>query len=60
MTQRISLAQTELQLATILIHKYIICMQYTDMYEALGVKDIDQFYHHLPPSNQKILALRTH
>ena len=41
-TQRISLAQTELQLATSNPQMHNLYQAYRNMYEALGVKDIDQ------------------
>jgi hypothetical protein len=41
-TQRISLAQTELQLATSNPQMHNMYQAYRHMYEALGVKDIDQ------------------
>src|SRR5210317_223765 len=41
-TQRISLAQTELQLATSNPQMHNMYSAYRNMYEALGVKDIDQ------------------
>ena len=53
-TQRISLAQTELQLAH-LIHKCTIMYQaYRNMYEALGVKNIDQVLIKPMQPHQKI------
>jgi hypothetical protein len=56
-TQRISLAQTELQLAN-LIHNYIINMKYyRNMYEALGVKDIDRILIKPQPPQPKDPAL---
>ena len=50
MTQRISLAQTELQLATSNPQIHNLNAVYRNMYEALGVKDIDQI---LPPPAPK-------
>ena len=41
-TQRISLAQTELQLATSNPQMHNLYAAYRNMYEALGVKNIDQ------------------
>ena len=46
MTQRITLAQTELQLAMSNPKMHNLYMSYRKMYEALGVKNIDQV---LPP-----------
>jgi len=46
MTQRITLAQTELQLAMSNPRMHNLYMSYRKMYEALGVKNIDQV---LPP-----------
>jgi hypothetical protein len=46
MTQRITLAQTELQLAMSQPKMHNLYMSYRKMYEALGVKNIDQV---LPP-----------
>ena len=49
-TQRISLAQTELQLATSNPQLHNMYQAYRHMYEALGVKDIDQILiKPLPP-----------
>ena len=50
MTQRISLAQTELQLATSNPQIHNLNQVYRNMYQALGVKDIDQI---LPPPAPK-------
>ena len=46
MTQRITLAQTELQLASSQPQMHNMYMAYRKMYEALGVKNVDQI---LPP-----------
>ena len=49
MTQRISLAQTELQLAMSNPQMHNMYESYRKMYEALGIKNIDQL---LPPPPQ--------
>ena len=62
-TQRISLAQTELQLATSNPQMHNMYNAYRNMYEALGVKDIDQILLKpqppapLDPSLENIMAL---
>jgi hypothetical protein len=62
-TQRISLAQTELQLATSNPQMHNMYNAYRNMYEALGVKDIDQLLVKpqppapLDPSMENIMAL---
>ena len=62
-TQRISLAQTELQLATSNPQMHNMYNAYRNMYEALGVKDIDQLLikpqppQPLDPSLENIMAL---
>jgi hypothetical protein len=62
-TQRISLAQTELQLATSNPQMHNMYNAYRNMYEALGVKDIDQILMKpqpptpLDPSLENIMAL---
>jgi len=62
-TQRISLAQTELQLATSNPQMHNLYQAYRNMYEALGVKDIDtllvkpQQPTPLDPSLENIMAL---
>jgi hypothetical protein len=62
-TQRISLAQTELQLATSNPQIHNLYQAYRNMYEALGVKDIDtllikpQQPTPLDPSLENIMAL---
>jgi hypothetical protein len=62
-TQRISLAQTELQLATSNPQIHNMYNAYRNMYEALGVKDIDQILMKpqpptpLDPSLENIMAL---
>jgi len=48
-SQRISLAQTELQLASSQPQMHNLYEAYRDMYEAIGVKNIDQI---LPPPQQ--------
>ena len=48
-TQRISMAQTELQLATSNPQIHNLYQAYRSMYEAIGVKDIDKI---LPPPKQ--------
>ena len=62
-TQRISLAQTELQLATSNPQMHNMYAAYRNMYEALGVKDIDKLLVKpqpptpLDPSLENIMAL---
>jgi hypothetical protein len=62
-TQRISLAQTELQLATSNPQIHNMYAAYRNMYEALGVKDIDKLLVKpqpptpLDPSLENIMAL---
>jgi hypothetical protein len=62
-TQRISLAQTELQLATSNPQIHNLYQAYRNMYEALGVKDIDTLLikpqppQPLDPSLENIMAL---
>ena len=62
-TQRISLAQTELQLATSNPQMHNLYQAYRNMYEALGVKDIDMVLKKpeqptpLDPSLENIMAL---
>ena len=51
MQQRVTLAQTELQLAMSNPQMHDLYMSYRKMYEAMGVKDIDQI---LPPPAPKI------
>ena len=48
-TQRISLAQTELQLATSNPQIHNLYQVYRNMYEAIGVKNVDSV---LPPMHQ--------
>tara|TARA_R100001594_G_scaffold62019_1_gene96332 strand:- start:9 stop:2513 length:2505 start_codon:yes stop_codon:yes gene_type:complete len=62
-TQRISLAQTELQLATSNPQMHNLYQAYRNMYEALGVKDIDTLLVKpqqpvpMDPSLENIMAL---
>ena len=62
-TQRISLAQTELQLATSNPQMHNLYQAYRNMYEALGVKDIDTLLikpqppQPLDPALENIMAL---
>jgi len=56
-TQRISLAQTELQLATSNPQMHNMYNAYRHMYEALGVKDIDQILIQPQPPQPKDPAL---
>ena len=62
-TQRISLAQTELQLAVANPQMHNMYQAYRNMYEALGVKDIDQLLVKPPqptpidPALENIMAL---
>ena len=53
MTQRITLAQTELQLAMSNPKMHNLYMSYRKMYEALGVKNIDQVLPPPPPNAPK-------
>ena len=53
MTQRITLAQTELQLAMSNPRMHNLYMSYRKMYEALGVKNIDQLLPPPPPNAPK-------
>ena len=52
-TQRISLAQSELQLATSNPQIHNLYQAYRNMYEALGVKDIDKFLKRPQPPHQR-------
>jgi hypothetical protein len=45
-TQRISLAQTQLQLAQSNPQIHNLYQAYRSMYEAVGVKNVNLFYHH--------------
>ena len=56
-TQRISLAQTELQLATSNPQIHNLYQAYRHMYEALGVKDIDKVLKRPAPNTPKDPAL---
>jgi hypothetical protein len=62
-TQRISLAQTELQLAVANPQMHNMYQAYRNMYEALGVKDIDQLLTKPPqpmpidPALENIMAM---
>ena len=49
MTQRVTLAQTELQLAMSNPQMHNLYMAYRTMYEAIGVKNIDQILPPPPP-----------
>ena len=53
MTQRVTLAQTELQLAMSNPQMHNLYMAYRKMYEAIGVKNIDQVLPPPPPLNPK-------
>ena len=53
MTQRITLAQTELQLAMSQPKMHNLYVSYRKMYEALGVKNIDQVLPPPPPNAPK-------
>ena len=53
MTQRITLAQTELQLAMSNPKMHNLYMSYRKMYEALGIKNIDQVLPPPPPNAPK-------
>ena len=57
MTQRITLAQTELQLAMSNPQMHNLYMSYRKMYEALGLKNIDQLLPPPPPPVPKDPAL---
>jgi len=57
MTQRISLAQTELQLAMSNPQMHNMYESYRKMYEALGIKNIDQLLPPPPPPQPKDPAL---
>ena len=59
MSQRISLAQTELQLAMSNPQMHNLYMCYRKMYEAIGVKDIDRILPPLHRINQKIQRSNT-
>ena len=56
-TQRISLAQSELQLATSNPQMHNMYMAYRGMYEAIGVKDIDRVLPPPPPNQPKDPAI---
>ena len=53
MTQRITMAQTELQLAMSNPQMHNLYMAYRQMYEALGIKDIDRILPPPPPNMPK-------
>jgi hypothetical protein len=57
MTQRITLAQTELQLAMSNPQMHNMYMCYRKMYEALGIKDIDRVLPPPPPNQPKDPAI---
>ena len=57
MSQRITLAQTELQLAMSNPQMHNLYMCYRKMYEALGVKDIDRILPPPPPNQPKDPAI---
>ena len=57
MTQRVTLAQTELQLAMSNPQMHNLYMAYRKMYEAIGVKNIDQILPPPPPPLPKDPAL---
>ena len=57
MTQRVTLAQTELQLAMSNPQMHNLYMAYRKMYEAIGVKNIDQILPPPPPPQPKDPAL---
>jgi len=57
MTQRVTLAQTELQLAMSNPGMHNLYMAYRTMYEAIGVKNIDQILPPPPPPQPKDPAL---
>jgi hypothetical protein len=54
MSQRISMAQTQLQLAQTNPQMHNMYMAYRNMYTAIGVKILIEFYHHLHRINLKI------
>ena len=56
-TQRVAIAQTELQLAQTNPQMHNLYEAYRDMYEALGVKNIDQVLPPPPPPRAKNPAL---
>ena len=56
-TQRVAIAQTELQLAQTNPQMHNLYEAYRDMYEALGVKNIDQVLPPPPPPQAKNPAL---
>jgi hypothetical protein len=53
MTQRVTLAQTELQLAMSNPQMHNLYMAYRKMYEAIGVKNIDQVLPPPPPPSKR-------
>jgi len=57
MSQRISIAQTELQLAQSNPQMHNLYMCYRKMYEALGIKDIDRILPPPPPNQPKDPAI---
>ena len=57
MSQRVTLAQTELQLAMSNPQLHDLYMSYRKMYEAIGIKDIDQILPPPPPKTPKDPAL---
>jgi len=57
MTQRITMAQTELQLAMSNPQMHNLYMAYRNMYEALGIKDIDRILPPPPPNMPKDPAI---
>ena len=57
MSQRITLAQTELQLAMSNPQMHNLYMCYRKMYEAIGVKDIDRILPPPPPNQPKDPAI---
>jgi hypothetical protein len=57
MTQRISLAQTQLQLAQAAPQMHNMYMAYRAMYSAIGIKDIDKILPPPPPKQPKDPAL---
>ena len=56
MSQRITLAQTQLQLATSNPQMHNLYQAYRKMYEAIGVKDVDQILPPPAPMHQLILV----
>jgi len=56
-TQRVAIAQTELQLAQTNPQMHNLYQAYRDMYEALGVKNIDQVLPPPPPPQAKNPAM---